>query len=70
MSPRIAMALVFATSFCVLVIEILAGRLLAPIIGVSLETFTGIIGQAAPSGVAEGDAGEHGADDPGEGLQG
>lgn len=34
----------FFTSGAVLVIEILAGRLLAPYVGVSLETYTGIIG--------------------------
>ncbi|MGF1599637.1 MAG: fused MFS/spermidine synthase [Acidimicrobiales bacterium] len=44
MSTRFGAFLVFVTSFCILVLEILAGRLLAPIIGVSLETFTGIIG--------------------------
>ena len=37
-------ALVFATSAAVLVLEILAGRLLAPYVGVTLETSTGIIG--------------------------
>jgi len=37
-------ALVFATSAAVLVLEILAGRLLAPYVGVTLETTTGIIG--------------------------
>lgn len=37
-------ALVFVTSASVLVIEILAARLLAPYIGVSLEVFTGIVG--------------------------
>lgn len=42
--PWLARALVFGTSAAVLVIEILAGRLLAPHIGVSLDTFTGIIG--------------------------
>lgn len=36
--------LVFFTSAAVLVLEILAGRLLAPYVGVSLETYTGIIG--------------------------
>ncbi|MDH3679665.1 MAG: fused MFS/spermidine synthase [Acidimicrobiia bacterium] len=49
------MALVFGTSFCVLVLEILAGRLLAPLIGVSLETFTGIIGTVL-AGIAVGNA--------------
>lgn len=39
-----AVALVFCTSAAVLVLEILAGRLLAPHVGVSLETYTGIIG--------------------------
>ncbi len=39
-----ARLLVFATSAAVLVLEILAGRLLAPYLGVSLEVFTGIIG--------------------------
>ena len=34
----------FATAAAVLVLEILAGRLLAPYLGVSLEVFTGIIG--------------------------
>lgn len=44
MSRRLARLLVFSTSASVLVIEILAGRLLAPYLGVSLEVFTGIIG--------------------------
>ena len=39
-----AILLVFGTSAAVLVLEILAGRLLAPYVGVSLETYTGIIG--------------------------
>ncbi len=39
-----AAALVFTSSALVLVLEILAGRLLAPYLGVTLETFTGIIG--------------------------
>ncbi len=39
-----ARALVFGTSAAVLVLEILAGRLLAPYVGVTLETFTAIIG--------------------------
>ena len=34
----------FCTSAAVLVLEILAGRLLAPYVGVTLETYTGIIG--------------------------
>ncbi|HXV72116.1 MAG TPA: fused MFS/spermidine synthase [Acidimicrobiia bacterium] len=44
MSPVLARSLVFFTSASVLVIEILAARLLAPYLGVSLEVFTGIIG--------------------------
>lgn len=44
LSSNVAMILVAATSGLVLVIEILAGRLMAPYVGVSLETFTGIIG--------------------------
>lgn len=44
MSSRAAAALVFTTSAAVLVLETLAGRLLAPYAGVTLETFTAIIG--------------------------
>src|SRR3712207_7804390 len=44
MPPLVAAALVFTTSGAVLVLEILAGRLLAPYVGVTLETYTGIIG--------------------------
>ena len=44
MDSRLAGAVVFVASGAVLVLEILAGRLLAPYVGVSLETFTGIIG--------------------------
>lgn len=40
----LAIVLVAGTSAAVLVLEILAGRLLAPYVGVSLETYTGIIG--------------------------
>jgi SAM-dependent methyltransferase len=40
----VAGALVFFTAAAVLVLEILAGRLLAPYVGVTLETYTGIIG--------------------------
>lgn len=39
-----AVGLTFGSSAAVLVLEILAGRLLAPYVGVSLETYTGIIG--------------------------
>ena len=48
-----AIALVTGTSAAVLVLEILAGRLLAPYVGVSLETFTGIIGTIL-AGIAVG----------------
>lgn len=44
MSQTLARLLVFFTSASVLIIEILAARLLAPYLGVSLEVFTGIIG--------------------------
>ncbi len=44
MRPAAATTLVFFASASVLVLEILAGRLVAPYVGVSLETFTGIIG--------------------------
>lgn len=44
MSSLSARALVFFTSAAVLVLEILAGRLLAPYVGVTLESFTAIIG--------------------------
>ena len=44
LGSRAAVVIVFATSAAVLVLEILAGRLLAPYVGVSLETYTGIIG--------------------------
>lgn len=45
--------LVFFTSAAVLVLEILAGRLVAPYVGVSLETYTGIIGTVL-AGIAAG----------------
>ncbi|HJQ90459.1 MAG TPA: fused MFS/spermidine synthase, partial [Acidimicrobiia bacterium] len=44
MPQLLARLLVFITSAAVLILEILAGRLLAPYLGVSLEVFTGIIG--------------------------
>lgn len=53
MSAAAARALVFFTSACVLVLEILAGRLMAPYVGVTLETFTGIIGTVL-AGIAAG----------------
>ncbi len=45
--------MVFSTSALVLVLEILAGRLVAPYVGVSLEAFTGIIGTVL-AGIALG----------------
>lgn len=53
LSPRAAKALVFFASGAVLVLEILAGRLMAPYVGVSLETFTSIIGTML-AGIAVG----------------
>ncbi len=44
MHRRTALGLVFFASAAILVLEIMAGRLLAPYLGVTLETFTGIIG--------------------------
>ncbi|MGK2948520.1 MAG: fused MFS/spermidine synthase [Acidimicrobiales bacterium] len=48
-----AAVLVTGTSAAVLVLEILAGRLLAPYIGVTLQTYTGIIGTVL-AGIAAG----------------
>jgi SAM-dependent methyltransferase len=50
-----AASLSFFSSAAVLVIEIIAGRLMAPYVGVSLETFTGIIGTVL-AGIAAGSA--------------
>lgn len=55
MDSRLATGLVFFTSALVLVIEIVAGRLMAPYVGVSLEAFTGIIGTVL-AGIALGSA--------------
>jgi spermidine synthase len=44
---------VFFTSACILVLEILAGRLLAPYVGVTLQTYTGVIGTVL-AGIALG----------------
>jgi len=52
--PRwLAGTLAFVASGSVLVLEILAGRVLAPYVGVSLHTFTGIIGVVL-AGIATG----------------
>ncbi len=53
MSAWVARALVFGSSAAVLVLEIVAGRLMAPYVGISLETFTGIIGTVL-AGIALG----------------
>lgn len=50
-----ATIMVFGTSAAVLVLEIIAGRLMAPYVGISLETFTGIIGTVL-AGIAIGAA--------------
>lgn len=44
MPAVLATVLVFVSSAAVLVLETLAGRLMAPYVGVTLESFTGIIG--------------------------
>ena len=53
LSWPVAAVLTFLAAACVLVIEIAAGRLLAPYVGVSLTTYTGIIG-AILAGIAVG----------------
>ena len=53
MSKFVAAALVFVCSAAVLMLEILAGRLLAPYVGISLETYTSIIGTVL-AGIAVG----------------
>jgi SAM-dependent methyltransferase len=51
--PLVAALLTFIATASVLVLEIAAGRLLAPFVGVSLTTYTGIIG-AILAGIALG----------------
>ena len=53
MPALLAAVLVFLTSGAVLVLEILAARLLAPYVGVTLETYTAIIGTVL-AGIALG----------------
>src|SRR5690606_35373487 len=53
MRPVLAAAVVFVTSAAVLVLEILAGRMLAPYVGVTLETYTAVIGTVL-AGLAAG----------------
>lgn len=50
---RVAYLLAFSTSAAVLVLEIVAGRLLAPYVGVTLQTYTAIIGVVL-AGIAGG----------------
>src|SRR3954452_178974 len=40
----VSLLIVFMASFCTMVLELVAGRILAPFIGVSLYTWTSIIG--------------------------
>src|ERR1700738_4983015 len=44
MSRPLAYLIVFVSSCCTLILELVAGRILAPFIGVSLYTWTSIIG--------------------------
>lgn len=53
--PAVAYPAVFGAGFAILLLEITAGRLLAPAVGISLETWTGIIGVVL-AGFAVGDA--------------
>ena len=53
LTSPVAAVLTFLATACVLVLEIAAGRLLAPYVGVSLTTYTGIIG-AILAGIALG----------------
>jgi SAM-dependent methyltransferase len=53
LSWPVAAVLTFLATGCVLVLEIAAGRLLAPYVGVSIATYTGIIG-AILAGIAVG----------------
>jgi predicted membrane-bound spermidine synthase len=53
LSPVLAAVLTFTAAASVLVLEIAAGRLLAPYVGVSLTTYTGIIGSIL-AGIALG----------------
>ncbi|MDP9389718.1 MAG: fused MFS/spermidine synthase [Actinomycetota bacterium] len=53
MNRSAAGALVFCTSAAVLVLEILAARLLTPYVGVTLETYTAVIGTVL-AGIATG----------------
>ena len=52
--PAAAYIVIGFANFCILLLEVIAGRLLAPAIGSSLETWTGIIGMVL-LGLAVGD---------------
>jgi hypothetical protein len=60
--PVLAGALVFVCSAAVLMLEILAGRLLAPYVGISLETYTSIIGTVLAGTVTRCAPPRHSAD--------
>ena len=51
--PAVAAIIVFLAAAAVLVLEILAARLMAPYVGVSLNTYTGVIGTVL-AGIAAG----------------
>src|SRR3954470_17212163 len=53
MRPAAAAIVVFLAAGAVLLLEILAARLMAPYVGVSLNTYTGIIGTVL-AGIAAG----------------
>ena len=53
MKPATGAAVVFVAAAAVLMLEILAARMLAPYVGVSLNTYTGIIGVVL-AGIAAG----------------
>jgi SAM-dependent methyltransferase len=64
LDPYAAGAIVFVCSAAVLMLEILAGRILAPYVGISLETYTAIIGTVL-AGIAVGAwSGGYAADRP------
>ncbi len=44
LKPFWAILIVFLSNFCIMMIELVAGRMMAPIVGVSLYTWTSIIG--------------------------
>jgi spermidine synthase len=42
--PLVATLIVFLSNFCIMALELVAGRIMAPLVGVSLYTWTSIIG--------------------------